>query len=84
MPEPERAEAGCGVKGGTVSKPTAGVKTGLERSVPFEPNDFYERLLRDRAADRTRFELSYSLVTKRSVEAYERAKAKHLARGRKS
>ena len=47
-----------------MSKPNVGVKTRPARSISFEPNEFYERLLKDRATDRTRFDLTYSLVTK--------------------
>ncbi len=45
--------------------------------VVFEPNEFYEKMLRQRDADRRRYELSYSQATRRAAEAYERARARH-------
>jgi hypothetical protein len=57
-------------------------QTAQTKPVIFEPNEFYEKLLRERAADPYRFELSYSLVTKRSAEAYERARRR--ARGERN
>lgn len=45
--------------------------------VVFEPNEFYEKMLRQRDADRRRYELSYSQATRCAAEAYERARARH-------
>ena len=43
----------------------------------FEANEFYEQLARERRADATRFRMSYSIQTRQSLEAYERAEARH-------
>lgn len=45
--------------------------------VAFEVNEFYEKMLSQRAADRRRYELSYSPATRRAAEAYEQAKVRH-------
>ena len=52
-------------------------RQGQSTAPQFEVNSYHEQLSRERASDRLRFEMSYSLVTKRCVEAYERAKANH-------
>ncbi len=42
--------------------------------LPFQVNEFYEKLLRQRAADKWRFEISYSSALKLSVEVYAKVK----------
>lgn len=55
---------------------TPSTRTG-PAPVAFEVNEFYEKILSQRAADGRRYELSYSPATRRAAEAYEQAKAKH-------
>jgi hypothetical protein len=45
--------------------------------IAFEPNEFYEKVLTQRDADRHGYQLRYSEATRRAADAYERAKAKH-------
>jgi hypothetical protein len=51
-------------------------QTTMKPGAIFEPNVFYEQMLREREENATRFALCYSLVMKRSLDAYERAKRK--------
>jgi hypothetical protein len=49
-------------------------QTAQTKPTIFEPNEFYEQLLRERAADPYRYELSYSMQTKTAAGHYARAK----------
>ena len=52
------------------------------RTVEFTAIDLYEKMLRERAADRTRYELSYSRVMKDTVEHYRRALERVVGRAK--
>ena len=47
---------------------------GGYNTVEFTAIDLYEKMLRERVADPTRYELSYSLAMKDTVEHYRRAR----------
>jgi hypothetical protein len=55
-----------------------GMNSAKQKQIaPFERNEHLEALLQERDANKTRYEMSHSLVEKKSAEAYEAAKAKH-------
>lgn len=51
-------------------------------TVEFTAIDLYEKMLRERAADPTRYELNYSRVMKDTVEHYRRARERAVEKAK--
>ena len=53
-----------------------------QRAVEFTAIDLYEKMLREREADPTRYEMSYSRVMKDTVEHYRRARERAVEKAK--